>query len=197
MTEQLRAVNGLILAGGESARMGTDKGLLNFHGIPQREYLFQLLQKFCGQVFLSCKPKMDVPASLNPLIDKFEIKGPMNGILSAFSENRHCAWITVPVDMPHIDEKIVAHLLQQRDTLKIATCFYDSGGHNPEPLFAIWEPASFEPLKKFCSQGKISPRDFLRTHDARIIQSPTDSLHLNVNSPEDLRRFYEDKNHSS
>ncbi|MFT5737968.1 MAG: molybdopterin-guanine dinucleotide biosynthesis protein A, partial [Maribacter sp.] len=32
-------IYGLVLAGGKSTRMGVDKGLITYHGLPQRDYL--------------------------------------------------------------------------------------------------------------------------------------------------------------
>ena len=66
---------GLVLAGGLSTRMGTDKGLINYHGTPQREYLFELLSKVCHRVFTSCRIGQDVPAALNPIVDAFDYPG--------------------------------------------------------------------------------------------------------------------------
>jgi len=46
-------LNGLVLAGGKSLRLGTDKGKINWHGNEQRYYIAELLQKFCDEVFIS------------------------------------------------------------------------------------------------------------------------------------------------
>ena len=37
-------INGLVLAGGKSQRMGKDKGLLNYHGISQRQYMAKYIK---------------------------------------------------------------------------------------------------------------------------------------------------------
>ncbi|MFZ6009414.1 MAG: NTP transferase domain-containing protein, partial [Bacteroidota bacterium] len=70
-------INGLVLAGGSSSGMGMgiDKRLINFHGVPQGEYLFNLLQKYCDQVFTSCNTHQQVSRCFNPLQDSFEIRG--------------------------------------------------------------------------------------------------------------------------
>jgi molybdenum cofactor guanylyltransferase len=182
-------LNGLILAGGASIRMGSDKSVIEFHGVPQRQFLFELLKKFCDEVYTSCKPDSDIPAGFNPLPDKFDIRGPFNGILSAFSHREDVAWLTVPVDMPYIDENAVKHLLANRRDDKIATCYFDSDGKLPEPLFTVWEPSASAYLKTFFEAGKTRPREFLMTHDVHVIKSPTPLIHVNVNSPEDLERF--------
>src|SRR6188768_1210160 len=108
-------VHGLILLGGKSSRMGFDKGCIDYHGKPQREYLFDLLLKFCPKVFTSCKAPGDIPPHLNPIADSFEIDSPLNGILSAFKSNHEVSWLTVAVDMPSIDERSIQFLMSHRN----------------------------------------------------------------------------------
>ncbi|MGB1032768.1 MAG: NTP transferase domain-containing protein, partial [Flavobacteriales bacterium] len=48
-------LNALILSGGKSTRMGTDKGALNYHGEPQRVHLEQLLEKHVHGVYHSVR----------------------------------------------------------------------------------------------------------------------------------------------
>lgn len=185
----MNTINGLILAGGESSRMGSDKGLMDFHGLPQREHLQRLLSTYCSKVFLSCKPSQDIPVSLNPLPDQFEIKSPLNGVLTALTSDHRSAWLVVPVDMPMIGEKHIEYLLSNRDETRMATCFYDSDGEKPEPLFAIWEPKALEAVQEFCNEGRRSVRDFLMTHDVLVLECPFPEMHLNVNSVEEYRNF--------
>lgn len=187
---------GLILAGGESSRMGFDKSLVKFHNKPQREYLFEVLSEFCSQVLTSCRQSASVPAFLHPLQDAFDIAGPMNGILTAFRYDPSTAWLTAPVDMPYIDGRILSVLIRERDRSRVATCFFDSGGKTAEPLLAIWEPGAGPLLLDFFRKGKTSPKEFLATHDARMLKSPSPLVHVNINSQEDLKRFMDEKGHS-
>jgi len=180
---------GLVLSGGRSERMGTDKSILSFHGKPQREFMFELLIKFCAKVYISCQRDHTIPGEFNPLPDQFEMKSPLSGILTAFQVHPAVAWITAPVDMPYIDESAIRFLLANRKPEKYATCFFDSDGKDPEPLFAIWEPRAAPALAAFYKNGGIGARGFLKTHDVAIIQPPDKKLHLNINTPEDFDRF--------
>jgi molybdenum cofactor guanylyltransferase len=188
---------GLILAGGKSTRMGFDKGLIDYHGKPQRDYLRDLLGKYCDQVFTSCKKINDLPISSNPISDAFQIDSPLNGILSALQFNKTAAWLTVPVDMPMIDGSIIQYLLNHRDQSKTATCFFDSDGKNPEPLFTIWEPSAYEDLQQFYAEGKISPRDFLKQANVHIISVPDARSLININSEEEWEQFKKERNQFS
>ena len=176
------ALNGLILAGGHSTRMGTDKSLMIYHAVPQRVYLFELLTKYCNEVFTSCRREQQVPSDLNPLYDNAGMPGPMNGILSAF-HYKNCAWLVVAVDMPFISADAIEVLLKGRDRNRLATCFINPDSRQPEPLFTVWEPESFPLLAKFADNGNVSPRGFLKTHSVKMIDPPDSKILVNVNSP--------------
>ena len=183
------AIYGLVLAGGRSSRMGRDKGLIVYHNKPPREYIAALLGKFCSEVYVSCKAKEYIPAALNPLPDQFDLESPLNGILSAFEKNNSVAWLTVPVDMPYVDEAALAHLITHRNTNKMVTCFIDSDGKHPEPLLALWEAKAAIPLKLYYERGGISPREFLKQQDILLLHPPHKRIYQNINTPEELNDF--------
>lgn len=182
-------INGLILAGGKSSRMGRDKSMLNYYNKPQRDYLFDLLKPFCRKIHLSCKQDVDVPPHYNPIPDQFNLDSPLNGILSAFQTDPLSAWLTVPVDMPWVDQSTIKSLLEHRNTEKIATCFWDSTGKMPEPLLTLWEPHATTLLSEFYKNGGISPREFLITHNANMIEASTPNWLRNINSKQEFDQF--------
>jgi molybdenum cofactor guanylyltransferase len=179
-------LNGLVLSGGKSMRMGKDKGLISYHGKPQREYLFGLLSAYSNTVYTSCNASQTVPAYLNPLIDEFDFQSPINGILSALKKSPDKAWLIVAVDMPNVNADVLGNLISHRDKTKTATCFYNPETALPEPLLTIWEPAAFPLLLEFVKDGKISPRDFLNSHPVKMIHPADESILMNINSPDQL-----------
>lgn len=175
---------GLVLGGGVSARMGTDKALLNYHGQPQRDYVFALLERFCDRVYHSINAQA-IPDD-RTIKDIHPFQGPLNGILSAFNYREDVAWITVPVDMPFVDESVIQFLMGHRDFTKVATCFYDSDDKLPEPLLTIWEPSCAVLLQAFYKEGKTSPRDFLKIANIKLLRVPDKKALTNINTPEDF-----------
>jgi molybdenum cofactor guanylyltransferase len=183
------AINGLVLSGGRSTRMSVEKGLISYHGKPQREFLFELLSQYCAKVLTSCKTPVQISSKLNPLPDRFEMEGPLNGILTAFELDSTNAWLVLPVDMPLIDTNVIDFLLLNRNPEKMATCFLDSTGEDPEPLFALWEPMAGEALMDYYARGGKSPREFLRTHDVALLTVPDAKYLININSSVELAAF--------
>ncbi len=47
MQQQVPAINGLVLSGGKSTRMGSDKGEIKYHGTSQRQHVHHLLAAHC------------------------------------------------------------------------------------------------------------------------------------------------------
>jgi molybdopterin-guanine dinucleotide biosynthesis protein A len=177
---------GLVLAGGKSKRMGTDKGLISFHGKPQREYLFELLSAFTEKVYTSCRVEQEVPTRFNPLFDRFAFDGPVNGILSAFAKAPNKPWLIVATDMPDVDEGVLQFLLDSRNPDKFATCFWNEMEKFPEPLLTIWETKAFSFLRAFVENGNNSPRSFLETHPVHLVTPHDQKWLLSVNYPDQL-----------
>jgi molybdenum cofactor guanylyltransferase len=182
----LVAMNGLVLAGGHSLRMGRDKGGIIVHGIPQREYLLQELAPVCKDVYTSCRHDQQLPPSVRPIVDAFNVGSPLNGILSAFKLSPDTAWLAVAVDMPNVNRNVFKLLANRRDLSKAATCFYNDLTKLPEPLLTIWEPAAYPSLLEFIEAGRKSPRDFLSLNDVKIVHTTDTSIFYNMNTPDDV-----------
>jgi molybdopterin-guanine dinucleotide biosynthesis protein A len=179
-------LNGLVLAGGRSVRMGADKSSIRYFTHPQHLQLANLLASFCQEVFISGRHAV---TGYPVLADAFGFEGPLNGILTAFKHQPEVAWLTVPVDMPNIDADLIGLLMAGRNPEKMATCFFDSTGKQPEPLLALWEPAGEKKLTEYFTRGGRSPREFLMTNPVELLTVPHPKYLININTPADLSDF--------
>ncbi|MDG1572923.1 molybdenum cofactor guanylyltransferase [Robiginitalea sp. M366] len=181
-------VKGLVLAGGQSRRMGRDKGLLEYHGKPQREYLYHQLQPLCSEVYLSLRPgqESDLPDHLPYILDENLYRGPFNGLLSAHHKFPDAAWLVVACDLPMMDTAALRYLLERRNPQAPATAFATQETGLPEPMAALWEPSGLQQAIGFLEQGESTcPRKFLIRQEASLV-NPEDDLWLaNANAPED------------
>ena len=116
---------GLVLSGGKSTRMGTDKGLIAYHQIPQRDYLYALLGEVCEKTFISLREEQqtDLPSEMETIVDLNEFKGPYNGLLSAHKKFPGVAWLVLACDLPLMDVRALKELIAARNPQKEATAF--------------------------------------------------------------------------
>jgi molybdenum cofactor guanylyltransferase len=180
-TNTKRPINGLILSGGLSTRMGEDKRLIQYHGKSQEEYLFELLSHYCSEVYVSLNQNQttDLPHIFD--ID-LPIKSPIVGILSAFQKNPEMAWLVVACDMPFVNQKVIEYLLKHRNTKKFATAFLNPEEHFAEPLLTIYESRIFTELQEAVQQGKKSPMKVLQSLEVELLEVVDNDMLVNVNT---------------
>ncbi|RYY64695.1 MAG: molybdenum cofactor guanylyltransferase [Chitinophagaceae bacterium] len=172
---------GLVLAGGESRRMGRDKSRLPWQGQEQRLRCAELLSEFCTGVFVSLR----TPETLQPytvLTDLHPGIGPMAGLLSAFAQQPAAAWLLLACDLPLVGREAVQLLVDQRDPAALATCFCHQDGRL-EPLAAIWEPAAAPLLEDARAAGHYGLQALLLAGRVERVPVPFTEWLLNANTP--------------
>jgi molybdopterin-guanine dinucleotide biosynthesis protein A len=186
-------LNGLILAGGKSQRMGNPKDKINWHGKEQRYFAADLLAPFCEEVFISCRQDQleNFDTNYKALTDTFLNMGPFGGILSALRSQRDKAWLVVACDLPLLDKKSLEFLIENRNTEKAATTYESPFDGLPEPLITIWEPKSYPLLLNFLGSGNTCPRKVLINSDTLILKPGNPEALMNVNTPEDMAKAKE------
>ena len=178
-------IYGLVLSGGKSTRMGTDKGLIAYHGIPQRDHLYKLLEKSCDKTFMSIRKEQEVEiaSTFNTIVDEDVFKGPFNGILSAHKKYPDVAWLVLACDLPLIDEKSLQELIAARMGSADATAFAQKENPLPEPLCAIWEPRGLKAAVTYLEEGNGScPRKFLINNNTHLVFPENAHVLMNANS---------------
>jgi molybdenum cofactor guanylyltransferase len=190
MNSRANQINGLVLAGGKSQRLGQDKTTIDYHGTAHRELLAKILRVRCQDTYLSCRADQDgkIESEFPLLPDAFMGLGPYGGILSAFQKHPNHAWFVVASDLPFALEDAIDYLLERRDPSKIATAFHNDVTDFPDPLMTIWEPKAYPVLLRFLSQGYSCPRKVLINSDISVVEPAEKKWLTNVNTPEELSR---------
>jgi molybdenum cofactor guanylyltransferase len=172
---------GLVLAGGSSRRMGSDKSLIPYHGKPQREYLYELLSEFCSSVYICCKSSQQtsLPEGFLSLIDERDDIGPAAALLTAFDHYPQASFLITACDYPLLDAPHIRQLLAHRTKESYGVCFRNEETGIPEALIGFYENSCKNLLQAEASGGHYSlryfiesvPFTFIKPRDPEVIRS--------------------------
>lgn len=186
-------LHGLVLAGGRSQRMRRDKAALDYHGKDQLAHTCALVAGLVDACHVSiARDQMDDPlrSRFPCIVDIAPDLGPAGGIRSAQAKDPAAAWLVVACDLPFLDTQALAGLIAARDPERIATAYRSAHDGLPEPLCAIWEPASAPLLAQWLASGKPCPRGFLKAQgelgSVRFLDASSPRALDNANVPEEF-----------
>ena len=192
-----KVIKGLVLAGGRSTRMGTEKAFLNMKGIQLYEMSISLLAKHCQDVALSIRREQQISfhgRQLHFIHDKNQDIGPAAGILAAHEHDAEAYWFVLACDFPCLTEAAIDQLIEEfRSEREMDILGFHSD--RPEPLFAIWSPRAIKALAKNVQAGKTGPMYTIQ-HAGLICHyiAPEDiSWLINTNTPEEFQAVQEQK----
>jgi molybdopterin-guanine dinucleotide biosynthesis protein A len=184
----MTALYGLVLAGGRSTRMQADKAALAYGSRPQLAEAYDLVARHAARAYVSVRAdQADEPlrAAFPQVVDGDIGQGPIAGIVAAQARHPDAAWLVVACDLPRLDDATLGELVRRRDPGRLATAFTSARDGLPEPLCAIYEPASRDPILAHVAAGRDCPRKFLVSHDVRLLAPRDPSVLDNVNTPAD------------
>lgn len=183
-------IKGLILIGGKSSRMGTDKFKIPFNGKAQYQHLSDIFLGLEIPHFISCNKQQDglIPIHFDTIIDRYDAIGPLGGILSALETDPDATWLVIACDLPFISSGNIKSLLSKRDPNSDATTF-QIDSHFFEATFSVYEPSAYEWLNNTLKTGNYSLQNALKKMRLKIIQSENSNDLLNINTQEDLENF--------
>ena len=181
-------LNGLLLAGGKSRRMGSDKAdLVLSDGLSLRDQGLELLNLVTEETYLSTAGDDRRTYHCNTIPDLRHDAGPLAGLEAAFARAPEAAWLVTACDLPFLTSSVLQCLREARDPDREATCFISRFDGKPEPLCTIYEPASAKALAHNLSKKTYCARRFLSSLDRRELDLPEKSALDNCNRPEDLQ----------
>ena len=192
---------GLILSGGLSTRMGTDKGLIcTKENIPWSLLTYNKLSN-CGiNTYISVrKEQMEkyIPffSEEKLIIDmEISIQGPLKGMISANTKlNLNQALFIIANDMPNITEEIINKFIKLYDIYLSKYEIYIASTENQfEPLFGIYSRQSLQSMKNIAIKENNFKLQYLLSHFSLYkFNIPKNCLNQfqNYNTPETIRKF--------
>jgi len=181
---------GLVVCGGKSSRMGTDKSLINYHGKPQRYYVYEMLEWVCDKVFISCNRAQatSIIAPYQMLADQPELEnvGPMAALLTAFSTYPDKDFLVVGCDYPLVTTKDLKEFEKGLDREQMVSAFYNEENNMYEPLLAYYSERSGNEIQRMYRDNQYSLQHFLKENNAKKYNPVRPKNVISVDTPEDF-----------
>ena len=162
--DSVRPRVGLVLAGGESRRMGRDKAFIVRSGRPAYAHATELLTPHCTRIAVS-GPKDYPPFERLPDAMEFAGCGPLSGVLTAAERFPEHDLFVLGVDYPDLKPEALERLAVGRMLTGKSTCFRQADGDGLEPLVAIYRAEELVELRRWFEAGRESMRKFLEGCD--------------------------------
>jgi len=185
-------MNGIILAGGENRRMGTDKAFLEFCGRPMIE---RILEVFFGlfrrTIVVTNSPERYNGYGVEVVKDSLDVRGPLTGIYSGLQHSGEEYNFVAACDMPFLNERLIEFMVKA------------SRGHDAvvpkvkgltEPLHAVYTKRMLPRIESQLRTGERRIQELYKGIDVRYISEaeivrydPLKRSFKNVNTPEEYK----------
>jgi len=182
---------GLVVCGGQSTRMGFDKGFLIYHRKPQCYHLADLLLQdpnpLCFKAFISCNDKQTalISKDYNVLPDHpaYQNSGPIASVLTAFATHPNASFLVVGCDYPFIEKNDLMVFLESIQEDSLAAAFYNDD-NKFEPLLAWYSRNAGLSLQTFYENGGKSLQHFLHVNSAEKYRPDNQNIMTSIDTPE-------------
>ena len=181
---------GLVLAGGESRRLGRDKARLAGAALPR--LAAARLAAVCAEVAVADRGRELVPG--RPSLPDGPGRGPAAGILGGAAAYPGRPLLVLACDLPGVPAGLLAELARSGG----ADWAVPRWAGGLEPLCALYGPAALEALASRVAAGRFALHDlagegglairYLEEEELRRFGDPG-AIFLNLNTPDDLQRW--------
>lgn len=192
------SATGIVLAGGRSARFGSDKLAAIHRGVPLLHHPVLRLGEVCGDVIVVIAPGADEPtipanATARFVRDAREGEGPLAGLLGGLEAVSTELAVVVGGDMPDLSTAVLDEMLRAADPgSAAAVALQDGDRFRPLPN-VVRVDAALEASRALLRAGERSLRSLLHALGTVVIDEamwvaldPTRGTLHDVDRPADL-----------
>ena len=180
----------ILLAGGQSSRMGKDKGLVEFNGKPLIEHMIDKVKPITDSVFVITNQSGYERFGFPCFPDIIKDCGPMGGIFTGLYHSPSQKNLVLSCDIPIVPHHLLEHLVEQSGTEDALVPRHDG---KTEPLCAVYDQACKESLKTLIDDSKFKLQHALNILDTRFLNLHkfddfNSTWFANINTPDELKK---------
>lgn len=178
----------LLLAGGESRRMGRPKALLPVGGATLVELIAERLAPEFESLLVAARDHSQLPPGLRLhfVADLHPGGGPLAGIEAGLAATSHEALVAVACDMPRVSPDLLGRLLRASDGFDAAV---PRLGGRPEPACAAYRRSAALGIATALAEGRWKAAEALASLRVHWLDGEDPGAFVNLNTIADYRAF--------
>ncbi|NIJ44380.1 molybdopterin-guanine dinucleotide biosynthesis protein A [Wenyingzhuangia heitensis] len=181
-------ITGIILAGGKSSRMGTDKGTLLLNDITFTQHIINNLRPIVDEIIIVSNQESYDQFGVKRISDNVQDYGPVAAVYTGLKESKTDYSLIISCDAPKVDIDVFKPLLEHRNN-KYDIVQYICNSRTT-PLTALYNRKCLG-IFKLALKNKIQKLRFvIKQLDDKTLVTPDhikDKI-VNINTPKDLER---------
>jgi len=185
LTEDATAI---VLAGGRSQRMGTDKSMLPVDGRPMIEHICRQLCGTFHRVLISANDTEKFSfLGLDVIPDRVPDQGPLMAVASALEASDNELNLIVSCDVPEIKLAVVRRMLAEAEGADVVVPVTNDG--KEQPLFAVYRRSARRYIEEALECGGRRLSHIYGFCKVRFMELDDTGWFANLNTPADYERF--------
>lgn len=178
----------IILAGGKSTRMGTDKALLKIGDKNLLETAIDICRPVCNSIVISSNNPEHGKYGYPVIADDIPHRGPVGGIYSCLKHSETEWNFVLSVDAAFLSTQFIQFLISEIAGLTAVIPFHEKG---KEPLIGLYHKNCLPEIEKMLKLGNYKMHHLVNTLNTKLVNSQNwvenyPGLFRNLNRPEDL-----------
>lgn len=185
----------LVLAGGNSRRMGRSKAWLEVGDtFLLRHVVDQLAPAFAEVMVAFAEPEqLEQPVPYRVVFDRKHSAGPLAGLEAGLLAARNDVTFAVACDMPYVTLEVAHMAIAAARRCDAALPRIDG---RPEPLCGAYKRSALPFITGALNTGRLKAADIANDLDVTWLEGLDPELFRSLNTPEDFARFMSDLRHS-
>jgi molybdopterin-guanine dinucleotide biosynthesis protein A len=180
----------LVLAGGESSRMGRPKAWLEVGEKTLLRWIIERLGPAFSEVVVSfAEPEqVDRLVPFRLVFDRKRMAGPLAGLEAGLTAARQEITFAVACDMPFVTPELAEIAVAAARGCDAAM---PRVGDRPEPLCAAYGRSALPAISAALDAGRFKAADLAAQLDVTWLEGLDPGLFRSLNTPEDFERFHD------
>jgi molybdopterin-guanine dinucleotide biosynthesis protein A len=181
---------GIILAGGKSQRMGTDKGLLSLKGKPFVSHIYEALKPIVGDNIVVVSSNADYDAlGYTRIEDLIADKGPVGGLYTALKQSKTKFNLVLSVDVPLVSTDLLQWLVDKHEDSFMMTQLQVQ--EKTSPLIGVYDRSMRILLGEHLAGNQLKLRGVIAEVNHQTLEVPEkwSAQVQNINTDEDYKKI--------